>query len=116
LMGFDKVGLVATYPIPEPVRGVNAFALGLKKGLAETGNDPDEAEVQVIWIESWLDIQKEQLATETLLGMGYETIRQMPDTPTTSLTACNAGANVLGYGSDVLPKAPCALVSNVWLG
>ena len=114
LMGFDKIGLVATYPIPEPVRGVNAFALGLKKGLAEAGNDPDEAEVQVIWIESWLDIQKEQLATETLLGMGYETIRQMPDTPTTSLTACNEGANVLGYGSDVLPKAPCALVSNVW--
>lgn len=114
LMGWSKVGLVATYPIPEPVRGVNAFALGLKKGLAEAGVDPDEAEVQVIWIESWLDIQKEQLATETLLGMGYETIRQMPDTPTTSLTACNEGANVLGYGSDVLPKAPCALVSNIW--
>jgi len=114
LTGKNKIGLVATYPIPEPVRGVNGFILGLKKGLAEAGQDPATAQVQVVWIESWLDVQKEQLATQTLIDMGYKTIRQMPDTPTTALTACNAKVDALGYGSDVLPKAPCALVTNTW--
>ena len=39
LMGFKKVGTVATQPIPEPIRGINAFTIGLKKGLDEIGEE-----------------------------------------------------------------------------
>ena len=114
LMGFDKIGLVATIPIPEPVRGINAFALGQQKGLKEAGKDPKQAEVRVVWIQSWLDAPKEREAAEGLLGAGYKVIRQMPDTPTASMAACDRGATAIGYGSDVSAKAPCAIGTNTW--
>ena len=41
LMGYSGVGTVATNPIPEVVRGVNAFTRGLAKGLRESGAKHD---------------------------------------------------------------------------
>ena len=55
LMGQAKIGVVGTFPIPEPVRGLNGFALGLERGLQEAGLNPADAEVRVVWINSWLD-------------------------------------------------------------
>jgi len=112
-LGYNKVGIVATYPIPEPVRGFNAFALGLQAGLRETGYD-DDIEVGIIWIFSWLDREAELLATEAQIDAGYKVIKQGADTPTTAQTACEAGVVTLGYGSDTLPVAPCTLVTNEW--
>src|SRR5690606_14994115 len=102
LLGLNKVGLVATYSIPEPVRGVNGFALGLQAGLEAAGLDPASAKVQVIWINSWLDRELETQSAQALLDEGYTVIRQMADTPYTSQTTCaHEGAIAIGYGSDV---------------
>ena len=115
LMGHAKVGLVGTFPIPEPVRGVNGFALGLQRGLQEAGLNPADAEVRVVWINSWLDGQKEQLAAQGLMDAGYKVIRQMADTPYSSQAACEeADVVAVGYGTDVTPYASCALVTNEW--
>lgn len=114
-LGLSKIGLVATYPIPEPVRGINAFLLGLKRGRGEAGLDPEEAEVRVVWIMSWLDMPREKEATLALLAEGYMAIRQGPDTPTVSETACEQkGVVAFGYGTDVSHKAPCAALSDEW--
>ena len=113
LEGHNKVGIVGTYPIPEPVRGFNAFALGLQAGLKEAGYD-DDIEVSIVWIKSWLDREAELLATEAQIAQGYPVIKQGADTPTTAQTACEAGMVTLGYGSDTLPTAPCTLVTNEW--
>ncbi len=105
-----QVGLVGTYPIPEPVRQVNAFALGLRDaGCAEV-------EVRVVWNMSWLDRELEVQATEALIAEGYTTIRQLADTPYTSQTTCQHGDayTALGLGTDVTPYARCALVTNAW--
>ena len=112
-LGHSKIGLIGTYPIPEPVRGFNAFALGLQVGLREAGYD-DDIEVSIIWIESWLDREAELLATQAQIEAGYPVIKQGADTPTTAQTACEAGVVTLGYGSDTLPTAPCTLVTNEW--
>lgn len=112
-LGHSKVGVVATYPIPEPVRGFNAFALGLQAGLREAGYD-DNIEVSLIWIKSWLNREAELLATEAQIATGYPVIKQGADTPTTAQTSCEAGLVTLGYGSDTLPTAPCTLVTNEW--
>ncbi len=115
LMGYAKVGLVGTFPIPEPVRGVNGFALGLERGLTEIGQDPAQADVRVVWINSWLDGQKEQLAAQGLMDAGYKVIRQMADTPYSSQAACaEEGVLAVGYGTDVTPYADCALLTNEW--
>jgi basic membrane lipoprotein Med (substrate-binding protein (PBP1-ABC) superfamily) len=115
LLGYTEVGLVGTYSIPEPVRGVNGFALGLQAGLEEIGLDPALANVQVIWINSWLDRELETQSAQALLDEGYVAIRQMADTPYSSQTTCEQeGAIAIGYGSDVSAVAPCALLTNEW--
>ena len=105
-----RVGLVGTYSIPEPVRGLNAFALGyfdaLPKGV--------KGGVDVLWINSWLDREKERLAAETLIDSNHDIIRQMADTPSSSDEAESAGKIAIGYGNDVSLIAPHALGTNVW--
>jgi basic membrane protein A len=103
-----------TFPIPEPVRGVNGFILGMNRGLAESGKTA-KAQVTADLVNSWLDAQKEQLAASDLIGRGLKVIRQMSDTPYSSLTACQEGGILaVGYGSDAQAIAPCEIGSNEW--
>lgn len=114
-LGHQSVGLVGTHPIPEPVRGINGFILGLQRGLKDAGKDPATGEVRVVWINSWLDAQKEQLAAEGLMAEGFKVIRQMADTPYSSQAACQeSDVLAVGYGTDVTAFAPCSVVSNEW--
>ena len=115
LMGFKNVGTVATQPIPEPVRGINAFTIGLRKGLKEAGiyHDPKKVNT-VVWLKSWRDATNETLLAETLAGRGHDLIRQMADTPESSVAACRKNVPAVGYGIDVAQQAPCALVSSEW--
>jgi basic membrane protein A len=115
LMGYKNVGTVATQPIPEPVRGINAFTIGLLKGLKEAGVSHDPKKVNtVVWLKSWRDATNETLLAETLVGRGHDLIRQMADTPESSVAACGKGVPAIGYGIDVSNQADCALVSTEW--
>jgi basic membrane lipoprotein Med (substrate-binding protein (PBP1-ABC) superfamily) len=115
LMGYKNVGTVATQPIPEPVRGINAFTIGLKKGLTEAGVAHDPKKVNtVVWLKSWRDATNETLLAETLVGRGHDLIRQMADTPESAQAACRKGVPAIGYGIDVANQAACALVSSEW--
>ncbi|GFM36260.1 BMP family ABC transporter substrate-binding protein [Desulfovibrio psychrotolerans] len=115
LMGFKNVGTVATHPIPEPIRGINSFTLGLKKGLAEAGHDFDPKKVNtVVWMNSWADPIKETTLAETLAARGHDLIRQMADTPESSLAACAQGVPAVGYGTDAAAYgAQCVLTSTL---
>ena len=116
LMGFKKVGTVATQPIPEPIRGINAFTIGMKKGLDEAGVKYDENKLNtVVWLKSWRDAANETTLAETLIARKHDLIRQMADTPDSAAAACAAGVPAIGYGEDVAKYgADCALVSTVW--
>ena len=107
--GYNRVGFVATIAIPEPIRAVNAFALGLQAGYN------GETEVNAVWLDSWLDVEQEYQASQSLVDAGYSVIRQLPDTPTVSVVACENGAVALGYGTNTLPTAPCTLITNEWV-
>ena len=48
----NLIGYVAAFPIPEVLRGINAFTLGVREV------NPD-AEVQVVWTSTWFDMTKE---------------------------------------------------------
>ena len=116
LMGYKNVGTVATQPIPEPVRGINAFTLGLLRGLKEGKHPHDPKKVNtVVWLKKWLDPVNEVVLTETLINQQHDLIRQMADTPDSARTACYKKVPAIGYGMDVRQYgAACALVSTTW--
>jgi basic membrane lipoprotein Med (substrate-binding protein (PBP1-ABC) superfamily) len=116
LMGYKNVGTVATQPIPEPIRGVNAFTLGLQRGLKEGNHPHDPKKVNtVVWLKKWLDPINEVVLADTLINQKHDLIRQMADTPDSARTACYKKVPAVGYGMDVRGYgADCALVSTVW--
>ena len=70
-----KVGYVAAYPIPEVVRHINAFALGIKEVNPK-------AIVDVHWIFSWHDPSKARMAAEELISTGCDALAFTEDSPT----------------------------------
>ncbi len=104
----NLVGYVAAFPIPEVLRGINAFALGVKEV------NPD-AKVQVVWSNTWLDPNLERQAAEALLDAGADVLAMHQDTPATGQAAEGVGAKWVGYNSDGERFAPEAwLTAPVW--
>ncbi len=89
-----KAGYVASFPIPEVIRGVNAFLLGMQSV------NPD-AEISVVWVNSWFDPGKEADATKALIAQGADIITQHTDSPAPVQTAANAGIPAIGQASDM---------------
>ncbi|MBW2193662.1 MAG: BMP family ABC transporter substrate-binding protein, partial [Deltaproteobacteria bacterium] len=70
----NKIGYVGAFPIPEVIRHINAFALGIK------AVNP-EAKVNVRWIYAWYGPDKAKEAAESLIGEGCDTLAFTEDTP-----------------------------------
>jgi len=116
LMGFKNVGTVATQPIPEVVRGIDAFTLGLVRGLTESKAKFDADKVNtVVWLKSWRDAVNETALAEVLAAKKHDLIRQMADTADSSKAACLKGVPAIGYGTDAAKYgAACALTSTTF--
>lgn len=115
MLGFTKIGGVATYPIPEPVRGFNAFIAGVRAGREEAGLPETDLEFRLVWLFSWLNPENEGLAADALVAEGYEIIRQGADTATASERACAATPPVPAVGYGTAPTdAPCFIIANEW--
>ena len=71
----NKVGYVAAHPIPEVIRHINAFAIGVKEV------NPD-AKVYVVWIHEWYDPTKAREAAEALIADGCDVLAFTEDSPT----------------------------------
>lgn len=69
-----KVGYVAAYPIPEVIRHINAFALGVKEVNPA-------ATVEVVWIFSWYDPPKATEVAEYLISKGVDALAFTEDSP-----------------------------------
>ncbi len=104
----DLIGYVAAFPIPEVIRGINAFALGVK------AVNPD-AVVKVVWTNTWFDPTIEKEAAISLLDLGADIIAQHQDSPAAQQAAQDYGAYCIGYDSDMQAFAPEAyLGAPVW--
>ncbi len=104
----NLIGYVAAFPIPEVIRGINAFALGVKKVNPE-------AKVHVVWTKTWYDPPLEKDAAKSLLDMGADVITQHQDSPGPQEAAQEAGAYSVGYNTDMSQFAPKAhLTAAVW--
>ncbi len=115
LMGFVDVGTVGTEKLPETIRGINAFTIGLGRGLRESGTKHDPERLNVFWLGSWRDAEGEKRLARKLAETGHDLIRQMADTPDSAVAACRTGVPAIGYGSDARANgAECALVSTLF--
>ncbi|TCO74374.1 BMP family ABC transporter substrate-binding protein [Marinisporobacter balticus] len=104
----NVIGYVAAYPIPEVIRGINAFTLGAKSV------NPD-AVVKVVWTNTWYDPAKEKEAAKSLLDAGADVITQHQDTPGPQQAAQEQNAFSIGYNTDMSQFAPEAyLTAPVW--
>lgn len=104
----NKLGYVAAYPIPEVIRGINAFTLGVREVNPQ-------AEVRVVWTKTWYDPALEKDAAKSLLDAGCDVIAQHQDSPAAQEAAQEAGVYSVGYNSDMSSFAPKShLTSAIW--
>ncbi len=92
-----KIGIVGSHPIPEIIRNINAVILG-----ARTVNP--NAEVNIVWINSWFDPPKDMDAAKALLESGNDILFTTTDSPSVVTLAQQAwkndGREVWSMGND----------------
>jgi len=106
----NELGYVAAFPIPEVIRGINAFTLGAKSV------NPD-IKVKVIWVNSWFDPGKEREASEALIDQGVDVVTHHTDSTAPTMTAEEKGVFSIGYHSDMSkygPNAHLTATTHVW--
>lgn len=104
----NVIGYAAAFPIPEVIRGINAFTLG-----AQSVN-PDVT-VRVVWTKTWYDPATEKEAAKSLLDVGADVIAQHQDSPGPQEAAQEKGVYSIGYNSDMSAFAPKShMTAPVW--
>ncbi|AGZ35176.1 BMP family ABC transporter substrate-binding protein [Pseudomonas sp. SWI6] len=105
-----KIGYIASFPIPEVIRDINAIQLALDKYNPGT-------EIKVVWVNSWFDPGKEADAANALIDQGVDVVFQHTDSPAPIQTAERRGVYSIGYASDMAhfgPKAVLTSIVNNW--
>jgi basic membrane protein A and related proteins len=96
----NKLGFVAAFPIPQVLRNINAFTLGVR-------SVNPKAKVHVVWTSNWYDPATEAQATTSLVNDGADVITMHQDSPLTVVqTAEKLGVMSVGYHADLHTFAP----------
>lgn len=106
----NTIGYIATFPIPEVIRDINAVYLGAKSV------NPD-VKIKIVWVSTWYDPGKESDAANALIDQGVDVILQHTDSPAPLLAAEKRGVKGIGQASDMshfAPKAHMFSVRDVW--
>jgi len=94
-----KAGYIASFPIPEVIRGINAFYLGAK-------SVNPTFDIDVVWVNTWYDPPKEADAAKVLMAGGADIITQHTDSPSPLAAAAANGIKGFGQASDMIKFAP----------
>lgn len=105
-----KIGYVAAYPYAEVISGYTAFLLGVRKMVPE-------AEMTVIYTNTWGDYSLEKSTAERLIAEGCIVISQHSDTIGPAVACENAAVTHpvihVGYNDSMVDVAPTtSLVSS----
>lgn len=106
----NKLGYVAAFPIPEVLQGINAFIKGARSV------NPD-AQLSVIWVNSWYDPGKEREASMTLISQDADVLTHHTDSTAVVQAAEEKGIYAFGYHSDMSkygPKAHLTAATHHW--
>jgi simple sugar transport system substrate-binding protein len=97
----DVLGFVASFPIPEVLRNINAYTLG-----AQSVNP--KVSTKVVWVNTWFDPPKESEAAQSLINAGADVLLQNTDSTAVLQTAEKNGKYAFGWDSDMSAFAPKA--------
>jgi basic membrane protein A len=97
----NGLGVVASIPIPEVIRNINAFTLG-----AQSVNPA--VTTRVVWVNKWFDPPKEAEGAQALLNGGADVLMQNTDSSAVLQTAEKAGKFGFGWDSDMQKFGPSA--------
>jgi len=97
----NTLGVVASFPIPEVVRNINAYTLG-----AQSVNP--KVKTKVIWVNSWFNPGKERDAALALISQKADVLMQNTDSPAVVQAAQQKGVYAFGWDSDMSKFGPKA--------
>ena len=103
----NKIGYIASFPIPEVIRGINSAYIHAKRVNPKV-------EFKIIWVYTWFDPAKEADAATALIEQGADVVLQHTDSTAPQAAAEKAG-NVITFGqaSDMGEYAPMPRVSSI---
>jgi simple sugar transport system substrate-binding protein len=104
----NVLGFVASFPIPEVLRNINAYTLG-----ARSVNP--KVTTKVVWVNSWFDPPKETEAAQALINQGADVLLQNTDSTAVLQTAEKNGKYGIGWDSDMSAFAPKAHLASCTL-
>ena len=103
----NKIGYIASFPIPEVIQGINSSYLHAKKVNPAV-------EMAIVWAFTWNDPAKEADAAKALIDQGVDVIFQHTDT-TAPLALAQQTPGVIGFGQarDMEEYKPTPRVSSI---
>lgn len=103
----NKIGYIASFPIPEVIQGINSSFLHAKKA------NPD-VEMSVVWVYTWFDPAKEADAARALIANGVDVIMQHTDSTAPQAAAQEAGGvYTFGQASDMAEYKPVPRIASI---
>lgn len=101
-----EAGYIASFPIPEVIRGINAFMLGAHSV------DPD-FDVRIIWVNSWFDPGREADAAQALIDQGVDILTQHTDSTAPMQVAAERGIKAFGQASNQIRFGPDTQLTSI---
>src|SRR5947209_20366228 len=101
----NTLGFVGSFPIPEVVRFLNAFAAGVQQ------TNPD-AKIHMVWINTWFDPPKEKSGAESVLDLNADVLTGTTDSPSLAQAAAARGKFGVGVDYDQASYAPQAILQS----
>ena len=102
----NKIGYIASFPIPEVIRGINSAYIHAKKA------NPN-VEMKVVWVFTWFDPAKEADAAQALIDQGVDVLMQHTDSTAPMAKAQEAGILAFGQASDQSAFGPDAHLTSI---
>lgn len=103
--GSDLLGFEASMDEASVRTALNAFALGAKYAN-------ENAKVQVIWADSWYDLDIEAANAEALINNGIRYMGMEASSPAVPQKCEEKGAYCIGYNIDMEANAPKAVLTS----
>ena len=102
----NTIGYIASFPIPEVIRGINAAYLAAKSV------NPD-VQMKIVWVNSWFDPGKEADAAKALIDQGADILMQHTDSGAPMQIAEQQGIFAFGQASNMANFGPTAQLTGI---
>ena len=101
----NTLGFVGSFPIPEVIRFMNAFAAGVQ------ATNPD-AKIHMVWINTWFDPPQEKSGAESVLDLNADVLTGTTDSPSLAQAAAARNKYAVGVDYDQASYAPTAILQS----